>query len=151
LIQHQGTIVVVLGVCGIVAFGSINSGLETEMDIVRLSALWSRGGWLLFFLIMSTALTIVFFCTSILDAVLAARSDLSALPAGATVGRQSAPTGVMGKARMKCIAWEAWLRVLLERWMASRDDNMLAWTLGIGWACVGGGLAGGCLVFAKAW
>ncbi|CAE6482809.1 unnamed protein product [Rhizoctonia solani] len=145
-----GTVVVVLGVCGIVAFGSINSGLESEMDITRLSALWSRGGWLLFFILMSTALTIVFFCTSILDAVLAARSDLSALPASATVSRQSVPTSVIGKARVKCISWESWLRDLLERWTASRDDNMLAWTLGIGWACVGGGLAGGCLVFAKA-
>ncbi|CAE6419790.1 unnamed protein product [Rhizoctonia solani] len=145
-----GTVVVVLGVCGIVAFGSINSGVETEMDIVRLSALWSRGGWLLFFILMSTALTIVFFCTSILDAVLAARSDLSALPAGAAASRQPVPTTVVGKARVKCISWESGLRDLLERWTASRDDNMLAWTLGIGWACVGGGLAGGCLVFAKA-
>lgn len=145
-----GTIVVVLGVCGIVAFGSINSGLETEMDITRLSALWGRGGWLLFFILMSTALTIVFFCTSILDSVLAARSDLSALPAGAAAGRQPTASGVLGKARVKCISWEASLRDLLERWTASRDDNMLAWTLGIGWACVGGGLAGGCLVFAKA-
>ncbi|CAE7131187.1 unnamed protein product [Rhizoctonia solani] len=145
-----GTVVVVLGVCGIVAFGSINSGLESEMDITRLSTLWSRGGWLLFFILMSTALTTVFFCTSILDAVLSARSDLSALPAGAAANRQPVPTTVVGKARAKCISWESWLRDLLERWTASRDDNMLAWTLGIGWACVGGGLAGGCLVFAKA-
>ncbi|QRW21478.1 Magnesium transporter NIPA [Rhizoctonia solani] len=145
-----GTVVVVLGVCGIVAFGSINSGLESDMDIARLSALWGRGGWLLFFILMSTALTIVFFCTSILDAVLSARSDLSALPAGSAANRQPAPTTVIGKARFKCISWEYWLRDLLERWTASRDDNMLAWTLGIGWACVGGGLAGGCLVFAKA-
>ncbi|KAG8702374.1 hypothetical protein FRC09_004768 [Ceratobasidium sp. 395] len=145
-----GTIVVVLGVCGIVAFGSINSGLETEMDISRLSALWGRGGWLLFFILMSTAITIVFFCTSILDSVLAARSDLSALPASAMLGRQPVPNGTIAKARMRCITWEASLRDLLERWMASRDDKLLAWTLGIGWACVGGSLAGGCLVFAKA-
>lgn len=99
---------------------------------------------------MSTAITIVFFCTSILDAVLAARSDLSALPGGAT-SRQPQPTGVIGKARIRCISWEGALRNLLERWTASKDDNLLAWTLGIGWACVGGSLAGGCLVFAKAW
>ncbi|QRW08437.1 Magnesium transporter NIPA [Ceratobasidium sp. AG-Ba] len=145
-----GTVIVVLGVCGIVAFGSINSGLETEMDISRLSALWGRGGWLLFFILMSTAITIVFFCTSILDSVLAARSDLSALPASAALSRQPVPSGTIAKARLTCITWEAWLRDLLERWMASRDDKMLAWTLGIGWSCVGGSLAGGCLVFAKA-
>ncbi|KAG8747829.1 hypothetical protein FRC10_011275 [Ceratobasidium sp. 414] len=145
-----GTIIVVLGVCGIVAFGSINSGLETEMDIARLSTLWGRGGWILFFIFMSTAITVVFFCTSILDSVLAARSDLSALPASAMLGRQPAPNGTIAKARMTCITWEASLRDLLERWTASRDDKLLAWTLGIGWACVGGSLAGGCLVFAKA-
>jgi len=30
------------------------------------------------------------------------------------------------------------------------NDKQIAWTLGIGWACCGGGLAGMCLVFAKA-
>ncbi|ELU42545.1 hypothetical protein AG1IA_03420 [Rhizoctonia solani AG-1 IA] len=133
-----------------VGYGCRCTGCLCDMDIARLSALWGRGGWLLFFILMSTALTIVFFCTSILDAVLSARSDLSALPAGSAANRQPAPTTVIGKARFKCISWEYWLRDLLERWTASRDDNMLAWTLGIGWACVGGGLAGGCLVFAKA-
>lgn len=39
---------------------------------------------------------------------------------------------------------------LLETWSAPKDDKQVAWTLGIGWACCGGGLAGGCLVFAKA-
>lgn len=38
----------------------------------------------------------------------------------------------------------------LEAWTAPKDDKQIAWTLGIGWACCGGGLAGGCLVFAKA-
>ena len=38
----------------------------------------------------------------------------------------------------------------LEIWAAPKDDKQVAWTLGIGWACCGGGLAGGCLVFAKA-
>lgn len=38
----------------------------------------------------------------------------------------------------------------LETWTAAHDDKRIAWTLGIGWACLGGALAGGCLVFAKA-
>jgi magnesium transporter len=38
----------------------------------------------------------------------------------------------------------------LEVWTAAKDDKQIAWTLGIGWACCGGGLAGGTLVFAKA-
>ena len=43
-----------------------------------------------------------------------------------------------------------WTREKLELWTAHHDDKRIAWTLGIGWACCGGGLAGACLVFAKA-
>lgn len=43
-----------------------------------------------------------------------------------------------------------WVKEKLEAWTAAKDDKTIAWTLGIGWACCGGGLAGGCLVFAKA-
>ena len=38
----------------------------------------------------------------------------------------------------------------LEIWTGPMDDGQIAWILGIGWACCGGGLAGGCLVFTKA-
>lgn len=50
-------------------------------------------------------------------------------------------------------AWDAiisWVTDRLEAWVAPKDDTQVAWTLGIGWACCGGGLAGGTLVFAKA-
>lgn len=50
-------------------------------------------------------------------------------------------------------AWDALITFVtdqLEAWVAPKDDTQIAWTLGIGWACCGGGLAGGCLVFAKA-
>jgi len=43
-----------------------------------------------------------------------------------------------------------WIAEKLEEWTAEKDDAVIAWTLGIGWACAGGGLAGECLVFAKA-
>lgn len=42
------------------------------------------------------------------------------------------------------------LRELMEKWTAAKDDKTIAWTLGIGWACGGGAMAGGSLVFAKA-
>ena len=41
LIRSQGTIIVIIGVIGIVAFGSINSGLATETDANHLTELWS--------------------------------------------------------------------------------------------------------------
>ena len=43
-----------------------------------------------------------------------------------------------------------WVAEKLEEWTIGRDDKVIAWTLGIGWACAGGSLAGECLVFAKA-
>ena len=43
-----------------------------------------------------------------------------------------------------------WIAEKLEEWTAGKDDTVIAWTLGIGWASAGGGLAGECLVFAKA-
>ncbi|EKM81025.1 hypothetical protein AGABI1DRAFT_71748 [Agaricus bisporus var. burnettii JB137-S8] len=158
-----GTIIVILGVIGIVAFGSINGGLAAETDVVRLTYLWRRGGWLGYFFLMSFALSLVFIFTSSLDAVHTARSDLHAVPfSGVNASRRKNThdgsflhkLGRGGRVLLKvCDTWDnllsrvtAWLEV----WSSPKDDKQLAWTLGIGWACCGGGLAGGCLVFAKA-
>ncbi|EIN11788.1 hypothetical protein PUNSTDRAFT_119034 [Punctularia strigosozonata HHB-11173 SS5] len=149
-----GTIIVILGVIGIVAFGSINSGLAQETDIHRLAYLWSRGNWLAYFFFMSFALIALVIFTSSLDAVLAARSDLSAEPfAGMSTRRPveiSSATGFFGKTMAYRNRAMLWVKERLEVWTAPKDDKLIAWTLGIGWACCGGGLAGGCLVFAKA-
>ncbi|KAF8493638.1 hypothetical protein JB92DRAFT_2998388 [Gautieria morchelliformis] len=150
-----GTVIIVFGVIGIVLFGSINSGLENEMDIARLSALWARAGWLAFFLLMSVTLSVLYICTSQLDAVLSARSDLD-LPsepfaASGSGARQQPPGPVsyLGAVALKYNATLVWIREWIEHWTAAKGDKQIAWTLGIGWACCGGGLAGGCLVFAK--
>ncbi|KAJ7770144.1 hypothetical protein DFH07DRAFT_805903 [Mycena maculata] len=155
-----GTIVVVLGVIGIVAFGSINSGLATETDVAHLTVLWRRGGWLGFFSCMALALILLVICTGKLDAILAARSDLSFAPfaQGLPTTRlpESNPRSQNIVARFLGIIQKTWgammitLTEWLELWTAPKDDTTIAWTLGIGWACCGGGLAGGCLVFAKA-
>ncbi|TFK25670.1 hypothetical protein FA15DRAFT_638875 [Coprinopsis marcescibilis] len=158
-----GTVVVVLGVIGIVAFGSINSGLSQETDATHLSALWKRGGWLGYFFAMGGALYLLVICTSCLDNVLAARGELEGRPAtGArpTFGL-AAPTRSRGGFVTRAVSffrtlnamWNwgiSWLTDIIEHWASPKDDKLIAWTLGIGWACGGGGLAGACLVFAKA-
>ncbi|KZP05282.1 hypothetical protein FIBSPDRAFT_843111 [Athelia psychrophila] len=147
-----GTIVVVIGVIGIVAFGAINSGLSTETDVAHLTYLWRRGGWLAFFFAMAAALALLMLYTTALDAVLAARADLSSAPFAGMGARRGPRAGLGAWGRVKD-AWERgqmWIREKLENWVAPKDDKTIAWTLGIGWACCGGGLAGGCLVFAKA-
>ncbi|KAH8093965.1 hypothetical protein BXZ70DRAFT_896986 [Cristinia sonorae] len=148
-----GTIIVIFGVIGIVAFGSINHGLSSETDAAHLTYLWTRGNWLGFFFVMAFALIFLSIFTSQLDAVLAARSDLSAAPFGSVPNTPAPLTGRfiwIAKIRNAWSATMTWTKIWLEHWTASHDDTRIAWTLGIGWACLGGGLAGGTLVFAKA-
>lgn len=127
------------------------------MDLPRLKQLWGRANWIVYFVLMSLALTLVFNFVSQLDAVLSARSDLSAEPFAASGGGRNrrndagAKLGWLARVRSGHTSALTWLRVKLEVWTAAKHDKALAWTLGIGWACCGGGLAGGCLVFAKAW
>lgn len=143
----QGTIVVVLGVVGIVGFGSINSGLHPDMDLDRLKTIWSRPGWLSYFLLMTIAIIIVYVGTSQLDAILATRSDLAALPT-----TRPKPVilpkdaGLWANFKVRWNSAMHWSRERLDTWTAAKDDNTVAWMLGIGWSCVGGGLAGACLV-----
>lgn len=166
----QGTIIVILGVIGIVAFGSINSGLTSKTDVEHLTYLWRRGGWLGFFFAMAIALISVYIFTSRLDAVLTARGDIDAPPFSATSfdlpftrnGSSIGNTRLSGDGQKPVVqrlmlftrtGWQnfmLYLTRLLEVWTGPKDDKQIAWTLGIGWACCGGGLAGGCLVFAKA-
>lgn len=155
LIFFKGTVIVVLGVIGIVAFGSINSGLATETDVTRLTYLWRRGGWLGYFICMTLALLLLLIFTSKLDAILAERADLS-LPSndpGRNISRATQPGKDLSKLKRAKSIWTQAMQLvknLLESWSGPQDDKQVAWTLGIGWACCGGGLAGGCLVFAKA-
>jgi magnesium transporter len=143
-----------MGVIGIVAFGSINSGLASETDVEHLTYLWRRGGWLWFFFAMSFALILLLVFTSSLDTVLAARSDLSATPFSGIGTRRMTPpaqnAGIWAKAKATWDNTMLWVKEKMEIWTAAKDDKHIAWTLGIGWACCGGGLAGECLVFAKA-
>jgi hypothetical protein len=141
-----GTIVVTIGVVGIVAFGSWNSGLENDMDLDRLITLWSRPGWLIFFILYTLLVVGLFFSAAQLDTILAARADLEAVPFAAEVSRTPRTGQTWSQYFTSLLTrWGAFL----EHWTAAQTDKQLAWTLGIAWALCGGGLAGECLVFAK--
>lgn len=102
---------------------------------------------------MSFALIFLSVFISQLDAVLAARADLSAAPFSSTVPPPKPGSGRFSWLTRIKDAWGstmAWIGMWLEHWTAAHDDKRVAWTLGIGWACLGGALAGGTLVFAKA-
>jgi hypothetical protein len=147
----QGTVVVILGVVGIVAFGSWNSGLIPLADAARLATLWTRAGWLAFFLVAACTLVGVYVFVATLEAVLAARTDLHGVPFAAR--RRASPARARSwirRTKDRVDGWGDALGARLETWTADRPDAHVAWTLGIGWACAGGGLAGFTLVFAKA-
>jgi hypothetical protein len=145
----QGTAVVVLGVCGIVAFGSINSGLSEGTDVDHITMLWRRSGWLGFFFFMSISLIIVLLFTYRLDAILTARSDISAVPFSANNNSTTSSTLNPNTRNVSAIrvTWRTtkrtwlqlshWLETQLEAWAESKDDKNIAWTLGISWACCG--------------
>ncbi|KAG9044973.1 hypothetical protein FS837_007236 [Tulasnella sp. UAMH 9824] len=146
-----GTVVVVAGVIGIVAFGSVNSGLHPDTDLDRLKTMWSRPGWLLYFVLMALAIIIVYIGTSQLDAIWVARGDLQALPTSRTAPPPvKADAGWWASTKGKLDQALHWMKEKLDNWTAAKDDKYVAWMLGIGWSCVGGALAGGCLIFAKA-
>lgn len=123
------------------------------MDLARLKELWGRANWLLYFIAMSITLIFVYIFTSQLELILSARSDISAEPfSGQSARRGELSTSGMSWRRKVVSVYRNtmdWVAEKLEAWTAAKDDKTLAWTLGIGWACCGGGLAGGCLVFAK--
>lgn len=136
------------------------------MDVNHLTLLWRRIGWLGYFFTMSFALILLLIFTSRLDYILAMRSDLSLPPTSSailpepntslSIGRGNRSSALKTIQSFFVAIRSAWQRILsfvtghLEHWSAPKDDKQVAWTLGIGWACCGGGLAGGCLVFAKA-
>jgi hypothetical protein len=138
------------------------------MDVVHLTYLWRRLGWLGYFFTMTAVLLVFLLLISRLDLILATRGDISApalmRPNGGGVpepnasltlgqGRKPFLNRLLGLFAFINASWERIVNFVTERleaWAAPKDDKYVAWTLGIGWACCGGGLAGGCLVFAKA-
>ncbi len=109
---------------------------------------------------MAGALLLLLLFIIKLDGLLAARSEISSVPFDGMGGGASQATVQHGRPNKVVrffvtlkMGWDKvmiWVTQLLEHWTAAKDDMTIAWTLGIGWACCGGGLAGGCLVFAKA-
>lgn len=141
------------------------------MDVVHLTYLWRRIGWLGYFFAMTAALLVLLLLISRLDLILSTRSDISApalvrptsdmatgLPEPNTSltfgrGNKSFSNRILDIFAFTKGTWEkmiVFITQYLNTWAAPKDDKYIAWTLGIGWACCGGGLAGGCLVFAKA-
>ena len=97
---------------------------------------------------MFAAIFFLFLVMSHLDSILVSRSDMSDEP---ILEALTPNAGYFRRGKYKWYKWNKELREQLAERNARKTDKELAWTLGVGWSFTGGLLAGGCLVFAKAW
>ncbi|EJU04064.1 hypothetical protein DACRYDRAFT_105129 [Dacryopinax primogenitus] len=151
----RGTVTVIIGVIGIVVFGSIHSPeLSDSVDLPLLKYYWSRATWWGYFLLMGLGTLFTYCWSSMLQSALQAKEDLELpTPAHSTKLLAWFERGPMryvgGVIRTLSGIWRN-LQRKVDRVADASDDKFLNWVLAMGWSCCGGALAGGCLVFAKA-
>ncbi len=126
--------------------------------------MWRRGGWLAWFFFIAAVTLVMYTSTHLISLLGKSRASLSptlpaydsSLPPSADRGQRGkkAVHGFMGYVHLierKRKASQDFLVGMLDRRVFERtDDVRLKWLEGVGWAVVGGSLAGGCLVFTKA-
>lgn len=96
---------------------------------------------------MTAAIFLAYTVIGQLDSVHNSRSELNSEPQLTALPFNASR---FAKARYTWKGWMHTLREKLDERTSHMDDKNLAWNIGVGWACIGGFLAGGCLVFAKA-
>jgi len=133
----------------------MNFRFQEYFSLALLSHLWARPGWISYFILITSAIIIQYISNTQLEAVYHARSErITAVPSNSIRSSRRTSSGRVNMAWTRLS--EAWgrgqnaLRELMERWTENKGDKTVAWILGIGWACNGGAMAGGSLVFAKA-
>lgn len=152
----RGTALIVFSVILILVFSSINHGLDGSITLARLTTFWRRGRWLSWFFLVAAATATVYLSTHLLHELLRTRASLSPTvpefdPDAPLGGRRSAAApSFLHTLRSRQRALETQALSRLDRLLASTDDSRIRFLEGIGWAVVGGSLAGGCLVFTKA-
>ena len=151
-----GTFVVILGVCGIVGFGNLRvstaQDIENNLDLATLKTLWTRGGWLTYFLCLELVTIVIFRMASIIDRVWMEREALETqADPDARLSRARVPSGetVLQKADRYRRMLQYGIKQGIDRFTVSKPDIVLRKLSGVAWAVCGGLLAGQTLVFAK--
>jgi len=131
--------------------------------IPSLSMLWSRPNWLSYFFVIAFLTFFTYLVTRTLTLILKSRESLSPslpafdpdAPAATLGGRKKADTTnpVVKFVKRGMAIWSRGQSAAVtrgERLLERTPDERLLWLTGVGWAVVGGSLAGACLVFTKA-
>ncbi|GAA5931386.1 hypothetical protein JCM1841_002800 [Sporobolomyces salmonicolor] len=170
-----GTIVIILGVVGVVVFGNhrlpSDFDAESNLSLTLLKQIWGRTDWIVYLVALEVSTIAVWWFSSITHQVCMARitdergddeRDVSGIDAmvGGGGGRRLANPyegqGFVGRLK----GWRDGVkrtqgrlrkkvRGLVERWSQSRPDTSIRKLAGLCWSVTGGMLSGQTLVLAK--
>ncbi|EFP74617.1 uncharacterized protein PGTG_00573 [Puccinia graminis f. sp. tritici CRL 75-36-700-3] len=168
-----GTLVVILGVVGVIGFGNIRqAGIDEEanMSLSTLEALWARPAWIAHLVLLEMITAMVLWLANIgyevieekhkfeASRVLRDEEDTDVEMVLRRGGGRKSRSGFMERTfsflspllslqqRLR-----TWLKVSIERWSMSRSDQSMMKLDGLLWGCSAGLLAGQTLIFAKSY
>lgn len=163
-----GTFVIILGVIGVVLFGShrnSNIDVEANLNFTIIQQLWGRSQWIAFFLLTGIASIAFFWLSEIIDevrikTVVVEREDendrgIDGMTGGRRQTLSSNPTILERLIHTRLVIMRLhtvirnFLRRRIESWSASRPDSSIRKLTGLMYALTGGILAGQTLVLAK--
>ena len=155
-----GTVIIVLGVIGVVLFGNARTATdfdkESNLSLSLLKEIWGRGDWIAYLTCLEATTALAFWFSCITHEVCMARVEDER-------GEEGEREMGDGGRKNVAIGWRAYLekaqamkgrvrrniKGALERWSQSRPDSTIRKTAGLCWSLTGGLLAGQTLVFAK--
>ncbi|KAM0748537.1 hypothetical protein T439DRAFT_327797 [Meredithblackwellia eburnea MCA 4105] len=160
-----GTVIIVLGVIGVVLFGNHRTATdfdkESNLSLSLLKQLWGRSDWIAYLTCLEATTLFSFWISIITHEVCMARVTDER---GDADGEREMGMGTGGGGRRKVeTGWRArletlkkhrrivrdWIKKTLESWSQSRPDSSIRKLAGLCWSITGGLLAGQTLVFAK--
>ncbi|SCZ95087.1 BZ3500_MvSof-1268-A1-R1_Chr11-3g03594 [Microbotryum saponariae] len=167
-----GTIVVILGVVGVVVFGNnrqLPAGTfdkESNLTLSVLKGIWSRYEWIVYLIFLEVATVTLFWFSTIAHEVCMARIVDDRGEAGMNVDSAIEDMVGSGGGRRVSIPPTAWARFKdstkkshgfacrflkrqLERWSQAKPESVIRRAAGFSWSVTAGVLAGQSLVFAK--
>ncbi|GAA5915969.1 hypothetical protein JCM5296_000496 [Sporobolomyces johnsonii] len=170
-----GTIVIILGVVGVVVFGNhrlpSDFDAESNLSLTLLKEIWGRADWIVYLVALEVSTIAVWWFSSIAHQVCMARitdergdaerdgSGIDAMVGGGGGRRLANPyegQGFVGRLK----SWRDAVRRthgrlrktvkgFVERWSQSRPDTSIRKLAGLCWSVTGGMLSGQTLVLAK--
>ncbi|KAK4703698.1 magnesium transporter, partial [Phenoliferia sp. Uapishka_3] len=156
-----GTVIIVLGVVGVVLFGNHRQATdfdkESNLSLSLLKEIWGRGDWIAYLTVLEVTTALAFWFSSITHEVCMARvederGDAEGEREMGDGGRKEVLVGwraVRGRVAKMHGRVRKTVKRQLERWSQSRPDSTIRKAAGLCWSITGGLLAGQTLVFAK--